>query len=224
LTLEAFQKQHFPDRECNRLLEWGAVAETITETAQKIGADLNMMPTRGLGRSRPFLIGSTIAKVLHDAPCAVWTSPHLHALPPFRGYHHFLCTIDRDSIPPGFLEETARLAICWKSELSFLTAVPSTAGGWGEERQIRDLSREFPQAHTNQLVLPRDCRVFAETGPVGDVVRQVAESSGADLVVAHRGHLPQRFGKFRTHTSPFPCSGRGMASFMFLPEALPIRI
>ncbi|MBV9035368.1 MAG: universal stress protein, partial [Acidobacteriaceae bacterium] len=68
LTLKAFHKQDFSDVNCECRLDLGAVAETITETAGKIGADLIMMPTRGLGRSRPFLIGSTTAKVLHDAP------------------------------------------------------------------------------------------------------------------------------------------------------------
>ncbi|MBV8706346.1 MAG: universal stress protein [Acidobacteriaceae bacterium] len=200
LTLKAFHKQDFSDVNCECRLDLGAVAETITETAGKIGADLIMMPTRGLGRSRPFLIGSTTAKVLHDAPCTVWTSPHLHALPPFRPYRHILCTVDRDHIPPGFLEEAVRLATCWGSELSFLTAVPSTTGGSGDERSVCDLNREFPQAHANTLAFPNNCRVLTRTGPVGDVVRQTAESEGADLIVAHRGHLPKRFGKFRTHT------------------------
>src|SRR3982750_34858 len=159
-ALEVFQKQHFPDLDCQRRLELGAVAETITDTAGKIDADLIMMPTRGLGRSRRFLIGSTTAKVLHDASCAVWTSPHGSELPPFRGYHHLLCTMDRDTIPPGFLEEAVRLATCWDTELSFITAVPSAVGGLSEGRRVRDLAREFPQAHLDQLVFPKDCRVF----------------------------------------------------------------
>ncbi|MBV9225600.1 MAG: universal stress protein, partial [Acidobacteriaceae bacterium] len=209
------------DLPCQRRLELGAVAETIVETAEKIGADLIIIPTRGLGRSRPFLIGSTTAKVLHDAFCEVWTSPHLHALPPFRPYRHILCTIDRDQIPSGFLEEAVRLATCWGSELSFITAQPSTTGGCGDERRIRDLSREFPQAHTKQLAFPKDCRVLTRTGPVGDVVRQTVESEGMDLVLAHRGHLPQQFGKFRTHTYEIVLESPCPVLSLCLPKSAP---
>jgi nucleotide-binding universal stress UspA family protein len=200
LALEAFQKKHFLGLRCFRHVKEGAVAETITDTAKENAADLIMMPTRGLGPARRFLIGSTTAKVLHDAPCPVCTSPHLRELGPFAGFHHLLCTINRDEVLPDFLREAVDLASYFGSKISFVTAVPSTIGGSGEKRRIRALDKEYPQADLHdQLGGGLDCTVYVETGPVGEVVRRLVEDQAVDLVVTNRGHLQHPFGKLRTH-------------------------
>ena len=199
-ALAIFQKKHFDSSSSVRLIKEGAVAETITEVAAELGVDLIMMPTRGQGRSRPFLIGSTTAKVLHDASSAVWTSPHLATLKPFAGLREILCAIDRDNIPPGFVEEVARLAISFQSNLSFVTAVSGAAHAHQQnQRSIRALHEEFPQAHMQELVFPSYCRIFEEAGSIGEVVRKTVEMQNIDLVLASRGHLKNPFGKFRTH-------------------------
>src|SRR5947209_5643442 len=95
LALEVFRETYFSGIPSHCEIQSGAVAETITDRAVNWGVDLIMMPTRGLGRSRPFLIGSTTAKVLHDASCAVWTSPHLRSATP-KPYMNVLCTVDRE--------------------------------------------------------------------------------------------------------------------------------
>lgn len=185
IALTTFQAKYFSNVACEGRVETGAVAETITEVAKQVGADLIMMSTRGLGRSRRFLIGSTTAKVLHDAPCAVWTSPHLDALLPFMGVHHLLGTIDEGSVPPGFIEEVTRLARCFGSRVSFLTALP----------RISDSVSPEPT-----FSVPADCRLLQEIGSVGDVVRRAVATHHVDLVVANRGHMQHPFGKLRTHT------------------------
>lgn len=200
VALAAFRAKHFRDLNCFSYIEEGSVAETIVDIAQESGADLIMMPTRGLGPSRRFLIGSTTAKVLHDARCAIWTTPHLHELQPFTGFRHLLCTIDRDEVLPDFLKEVVRLASCFGSKLSFVTAVPSTVGGTGDERRIETLTKEYPQAGLQEdLGQGLDCTVYVETGPVGQVVRRLVEQHNVDLVVTNRGHLQHPFGKLQTH-------------------------
>jgi nucleotide-binding universal stress UspA family protein len=199
-ALEAFRRKHFSNIPCGSDVRTGAVAETITDTAAAWGTDLIMMATRGLGRSRPFLIGSNTAKLLHDATCAVWTSPYLDSARPFRKYAHILCALDREDIPEGYVEEAIRLASNFQSKLTFLTAVPSTVGGCGEEHPVRSAGHEFPQAHLRNLNTPPDCAVLIETGAVGDVVRKAVETHNADLVLTNRGHIHQPFGRFRTHT------------------------
>jgi nucleotide-binding universal stress UspA family protein len=201
LALEMFREKYFSALWCSQCVEQGAVAETITDTAREIRADLIMMPTRGLGPSRRFLIGSTTAKVLHDATCAVWTSPHLQQSKPFAGFHHVLCTIDRNEVLPEFLKETVRLASCFGSKLSFVTAVHSTVDGLGQERRIRTLEKEYPQVGLDdELGCGREYTVYLETGPVGEVLRRVVTEQNVDLVVTNRGHLQHPFGKLRTHT------------------------
>ena len=200
LALEAFQEKYFSDLRCLRYVKEGAVAETITDTAQEIAADLIMMPTRGLGPSRRFLIGSTTAKVLHDAPCAVWTSPHLHELRPFAGFHHLLCTINRNEVLPKFLKEIARVASSFGCKVSFVTALPSTTGGLPEKRTIRTLVEEYPEAELHdELGHALECSVFLEPGPIGEAVQRLVDEQKIDLVVTNRGHLTHPFGKLRTH-------------------------
>src|SRR4051812_46732507 len=114
VALEVFRETYFSGIPSHCEVQSGAVAETITDRAVNWGVDLIMMPTRGLGRSRPFLIGSTTAKVLHDASCAVWTSPHLRSATP-KPYMNVLCTVDREEIPRGYLQEATRLATCFGS-------------------------------------------------------------------------------------------------------------
>ncbi|MBV8550614.1 MAG: universal stress protein [Acidobacteriaceae bacterium] len=198
--LEKFRQEHFGGVVCRTSIVSGAVAESITDTAKDAEADLIMMPTRGIGPSRRFLIGSTTAKVLHDASCAVWTTPHLYELHPFAGFHHLLCTIDRGEVLPDFLREAVRLASCFGSKLSFVTAVSSTVGGTGEARRIGTLDKEYPQADLHdELGRGLDCTVYLETGPVGAVVKHLVEEHKIDLVVTNRGHLQHPFGKLRTH-------------------------
>lgn len=198
-ALKMFRAKYFSDIPSSSQVTTGAVAETITETAAESGVDLIMMSTRGLGKSRPFLIGSTTAKVLHDATCAVWTSPHIKPHNCFGKYEHILCSVDREDIPHGYIEEAIRLAACFQSKLTFLTAVPSCVGGCGDEHHIDSLAREFPRVHLEQLKRVPDCNVLFETGPVGDVIRKAVETHAVDLVLTNRGHIKHPFGRFRTH-------------------------
>ena len=68
-----------------------------------------MMPTHGRGPFRRFVLGSVTAKVLHDAPCPVWTSAHLdeNSTPMPSNLSNILCAVDLDdtgsilSVMPG---------------------------------------------------------------------------------------------------------------------------
>jgi nucleotide-binding universal stress UspA family protein len=199
VALELFREKYLPEIRCHCEVISGAVAEMITDKAVNRGVDLIMMPTHGLGRSRPFLIGSTTAKVLHDASCAVWTSPHLTKMKAFYGYKKIVCTVDREDIPRGYLEEATRLASCFDSKLMFVTAVPNYMREYGNEHRRSRFASEFPGPRVHQLVDSLNCSVISETGSVGDVVKRVAETHDADLVLTNRGHLQHPFGKFRTH-------------------------
>ena len=53
------------------LLETGDATNAITETASKLGCDLIVMGTRGLGLLQGLLLGSQAQKVISHAPCPV---------------------------------------------------------------------------------------------------------------------------------------------------------
>jgi len=58
-----------------RLVEHGEVARQIVDCAARLSVDLIMMPTQGLGTFRRLILGSSTAKVLHDAEHPVWDLP-----------------------------------------------------------------------------------------------------------------------------------------------------
>jgi nucleotide-binding universal stress UspA family protein len=60
-----------------RIVAEGDPAEAIATYAASERVGLIMMPTRGRGAFRRFLLGSVTAKVLHDVNGPVWTSSHI---------------------------------------------------------------------------------------------------------------------------------------------------
>ena len=71
-------------------------AAVIHKVLQHQGADLVMMPTRGSGIVRRFLLGSVTAKVLHDVSAAVWTSTGtaIEEHTPTVPYKSIICALD----------------------------------------------------------------------------------------------------------------------------------
>ena len=79
-----------------RMVCCGEPARMIVMRAYEEQSDLILMPARGGGVFRRFLLGSVTAKVLHDAECPVWTGAHLAELPE-SGHgeiRHILCAVD----------------------------------------------------------------------------------------------------------------------------------
>jgi nucleotide-binding universal stress UspA family protein len=68
-SLDAFVREHYADVDVGAEAVEGEAARGITAAAERAGSDLIMMPTRGTGPFRRYLIGSVTAKVLYDAVC-----------------------------------------------------------------------------------------------------------------------------------------------------------
>jgi nucleotide-binding universal stress UspA family protein len=66
-------RQALGEIDVQTVLITGDAANAITEYAVKNGADLIIMPTRGVGAVRRFVLGSVTAEVLQNAACPVLT-------------------------------------------------------------------------------------------------------------------------------------------------------
>ena len=75
--LRDYADQTFPGCALEAMCRMGDPAKKIICFARETEIDLIMMPTRGGGTFRRFLLGSVTAKVLDDATCPVWTDAHL---------------------------------------------------------------------------------------------------------------------------------------------------
>ena len=197
--LECLQKRYLESVESEICVRSEGVAESIVDYAVEKKADLIMIPTHGLGRMRRFLIGSVTAKVLHDAACPVWTSPHPRELEPFHPYRHILLAIDNCELPVELLMRASALAEFFHGQLSVIRALP--AHGIPGDEAARKRTREMADALHDQIAAKGvKASVHLMEGNPGEVVRQVAEEiEDADLIVAGRGHLKDSMGHLRTH-------------------------
>jgi nucleotide-binding universal stress UspA family protein len=201
-TLETVKSQRFADVECECCIRIGGVAESVVDCVQEIHADLIMMPTRGFGSPRSFLIGSVTAKVLHDARCAVWTSPHPAELGPFRPYRQIIFAIDYRHLSLNLLARASEVAHLFQSRLSLVSAIPCPGGDpvAHVRKSIHLLKDETVSALRDQLRhLAIEAPLHVLEGSVGDVIRRAAAMEDADLVVIGRGHLDEQMGHLRTH-------------------------
>jgi nucleotide-binding universal stress UspA family protein len=200
--LERFQKKHLGEIASHIRVTAGGVAESIVEYAKEIEADVIMTTTRGWGPARRFLIGSTAAKVLHDARCSVWTSPHIRELEPFRPYRRVLCATDCRVLSPRLPIRGAQIARLFNSRLSIVSAIPCPAvsSPSGPERPSAQAVKRETTATINRFLAESQitASVHVVEGTEGEVIRQVAILEEADLIVIGQGRLEEPMGHLRT--------------------------
>lgn len=193
-TLQRFQRDHFASVESDVLVRSGGVAEQIIDVAKERDIGLIMMPTRTLGRRRQFLIGSTTAKVLHDAPCPVWTSPHPRELNSFRPYRNIVIAIDHRYLSGPLLLRASEFADRFGAKLSVFSAIPRAPEA--DRHLTQKLKKNVASTLESQL---REYKIKASIhlleGDPGEVIWEVAEEiEKADLIVTGRGRLDEAAG------------------------------
>ncbi len=171
-----------------KVIEHGEAASKIVELAHRRGADLIMIPTRGLGIFRRLILGSTAAKVLHDADCPVWTGVHMEAAPPLDAVatRRVLCAVDLKPTSPRVLDWANHIAAEYQAELALLHVLPLTPGylNAAQDEQLRKEIRRLLDGLKQQTGSPAEVRI--EEGDPDKVVAEVAREWGADLLVIGR--------------------------------------
>jgi nucleotide-binding universal stress UspA family protein len=197
-ALASFRDEYFSGVQCQIRIESGSVAQQIVDYAEHSGADLIMMPAPGTGSSGRALIDRITETVVREASCPVWTAPHSGKLKPFTGFCSIVCAIPPDTILGDYVNQTAALGAVFGSRVTFASAItPASASGEGS--RVLPLEEEYSEAGLDRLVAGSRCPVYVESGPVGYVVRHVAEIQSADLVVVGRRRMPGSFEIFATH-------------------------
>ena len=189
-----------------RLVLEGDPTETIVDFAAREKCNLIVMPTRGYGPFRRFLLGSVTAKVLHDAICPVWTGPHMEAAPDFSSmhFHNVACAID--------LGLHSREVMCWAggfaaefgAHLTLIHAIPASATRLGGFYFDPDWRTQLTRSAMERISFLREDRgieasVAIEAGETPAVVGAAAETLKADLLVIGRGSTPRAHGHLPTN-------------------------
>jgi nucleotide-binding universal stress UspA family protein len=202
--LQAWVHEQLPGVTVAHAIAGWPPADAILAEATK--GRLIMMPTHGEGRFRGMLVGSVTAKVLHDAPCPVWTAAHAATARPLRAGKapvRIVCGIDTTDAAPGLITFARELAGQFGASLTLVHAMPAVdddSRNRGEkavrrywvERALKELAPLLKKARAAEPVM--------RGGPIADVLAEVAREQTAGLMIIGRGHANKKLGRLRTHS------------------------
>ena len=210
--LNQFAKQELQGVPVRRVLCCGDPACLIVERARAEQSDLILMPTRGQGPLRRFLLGSVTAKVLHDSDRPVWTGAHFERSSGFDPDHvrHVMCAANFDPNSSKVVRWAAEFAAAVDAKLTVVHAAFESPPNLPDRYmfQWHDEARFGAQEHLRQLLLdlhvPADTMVVAD----GDVPRALAAAvreNAADVLVIGRNCPREPAGRLGTHAYPIIC-------------------
>jgi nucleotide-binding universal stress UspA family protein len=203
--LNSFLAEELSGQPVERVLLEGDAARQIVTYAHTAHSDLIIIPTHGYGLFRRFLVGSVVAKVLHDADCPVWTGVHLEEapLPEALTLRRIVCAVNLGPHAPAVLEWARGFAAAFNARLTVLHVVAPIAvavtsgGGPGPEAELAESA-----GATLKDLLARTgvtAETTVEIGDIGQTIFDYAARLPADLLVIGRGEAKGIVGRLRSH-------------------------
>jgi nucleotide-binding universal stress UspA family protein len=196
-------------------IERGEAAHEIARYACANHSDLILMPTRGMGRYRRLTLGSSTAKVLHDAECPVWTGVHLKDAPPLGEIHFrkIVCGVDFLVNSTAILAWASGFAQEYQAELTLVHATPQVEAGpehfMNREYELAMQARSEEAMAELQQRVGTSVAVRVEGGDPAAVLRNTALELDADLVVIGRSAASGLLGRLSKNSyaivSHSPC-------------------
>jgi nucleotide-binding universal stress UspA family protein len=174
----------------------GDPAGSIVEFAHRGKTDLIVMPTHGYGPFRKLLLGSVVAKVLHDADVPVWTGAHLQrsSRSMWRRINRVLCAIDLRSAEAPLLW-AHDFASEFKAEIVIVHAVDELEEPTDLAASSASQAREQIRCLQGKLSMAGE--VLIEKGDAVQVVVAAANRRNADLIVIGRSSRDTALGRLR---------------------------
>ncbi|MBV8843991.1 MAG: universal stress protein, partial [Bryobacterales bacterium] len=182
----------------DREIAYGEAGAEIVGFAHARAVDLIMLPTKGLGTFRRLILGSTAAKVLHDADCPVWTGVHMETAPRMDAVstQRILCAVDLQPASGQVLDWARHMADEYQAELALLHVLPGMTPGYMQPEQEADLRASIQKLIDElQARVGSQATVLIEGGDPAKLVSATAEQWGADLLVIGRRAEPGIMGR-----------------------------
>lgn len=178
--LEDFAAAELRGLPVRRLVYEGDPESQIAGFVSSEGVDMLVTATHGYGVLRRFLIGSTIAKVLHDVACPVLTGVHLDPQhTPSPRFSTILCAVDVTAHNQAALAWAAQFASEFGAQLNIAHAL---ADEEAEPQAAQDLKALMEAAGVPSA------EVQMQPGDVTHTVCTLAQTLNADLLVIGRGN------------------------------------
>jgi nucleotide-binding universal stress UspA family protein len=205
-SLEAFRSQYIPQLHAETHVLCGDPATVVTIFAGDGDSRVIMMPTHGYGPFRRMLLGSVTAKVLHDARCPVWTSPHMDTAintADWFALRRILCAVAMNWETDHLLSRSAALATHLGADLTAFHALAPLEEGLLEmaDAEGRKLSLEPARRKLEEAAsgVPGVSKTCVRVGEVSREVARAAREHNADLIVIGRGGTPEMWGRLGSH-------------------------
>jgi nucleotide-binding universal stress UspA family protein len=173
----------------------GAPAAIIAEYADRIEADVILMPSRSRGALGQLLLGSVTRDVLTRTMRPVWVvnKRRLTSNPDFRS-RRVLCGVELGVRGRKVVRYAARIAAGWDAALVIVHVTPEISEAMlaiygldetGEIELLPDEARQRLAPIAAEIAVPFELDIT--TGNVADCLRRAAKKHGAGLVVIGRG-------------------------------------
>jgi nucleotide-binding universal stress UspA family protein len=183
----------------------GDPAHVIVEFSREHGTDLIIMPTRGHGALRRFLLGSVTAKVLNDADCPVWTGVHTddeQTRQKCAGIGHVACGVDLGPQSERVLRWASDFAAAFDARLTVIHASTQLEPVIGVVHDLEFRAQISKAIHEQVSELIERTGIKSESkvapGEPSKAVTTAAEEIGADVLVI--GRTPDGLlGRLRTN-------------------------
>ncbi|MGA7412430.1 MAG: universal stress protein [Bryobacteraceae bacterium] len=178
----------------NRFVLVGNCALQICRFSEADESDLIVVPTRGYGVFRRLLLGSTTAKLLHDAKCPIMTGKHLEDAAGFDTTHpaRILCAVD--------LGATSERVVGWARDfggeigvditIAHIVLTPEGARQGPGDTDLTAAICESDEDRLRQLAKHTGvaAHIIVRAAPdIRKAVCDLAANTDADLVVVGRG-------------------------------------
>jgi nucleotide-binding universal stress UspA family protein len=196
--LDTYHQADLTGAKVTRAVVTGDPAASIVEFAHREKPDLIVMPTHGYGPFRRFLLGSVVAKVLHDSEVPVWTGAHLQRSSQsiWRKINRVLCAIDLKT-PERALLWSRDFACEFKAELVLVHAAHAVQGLTSKDPAEKNGAQACEQIRCLQRKLSVAGEILIEEGDPAQVVRAAVARLNADLVVIGRSPREGFLGRLR---------------------------
>lgn len=181
----------------------GDPATRIVQKAHEANVNAILMPTHGYGPFRRFILGSTTAKVLHDADVPVWTGVHIENAVQQNRIENILCAIDLGEASERVAHWAGNAAREVGAKLIAIHVVPSLEHMPGEyfERDWEVQVKQMVRLDMEKVLASHapDTEILIEGGDPADSICEIARQREADLIVIGRGTASGIFGRMRAH-------------------------
>jgi nucleotide-binding universal stress UspA family protein len=204
--LDGFLVDELRNLKIRRVLLYGDPAHEIVKYTAEQEAGMIVLPTHGHGPFRRFLLGSVVAKVLHDSACPVLTGVHMQESPALEAIHfgRILCALDPWNNDRRALQWAWEFAREVGGQLTIVHALPPLYAPdspyWGEGMKSLAVRQAEQAIQEAQEIVGSKAEVRILAGEAAAEVCNVARESSADLVVISRGVATSIMGRLRSRS------------------------